>query len=402
LREGWQVKRLGDFAEAVSTGPFGSLLHKSDYVNDGVPLVNPVNIIEDQIVPDPTKLIDAATKRRLDAYALKEGDIVVGRRGEIGRCAVVGRAESGWVCGTGSFFIRPLPSIDSQFLAYLIRSNDYREKLEMASTGTTMRNLSNMALGNLAIAVPPLHEQQRIVGVLDEAFKGIAGVKSNAEKSLQNTRAVFESHLQAVFAAAWETSEVVPLSNLAAEITDGDHMPPPKAPTGVPFITIGNIIKNTRTIDFSDTYAVPHAYFDRLKDNKKPREGDLLYTVTGSFGIPVIVEHGAPFCFQRHIALIRPKPETNSSWLCYLLLSPQVFGQATARATGTAQRTVSLTVLRTISVPAVKPAEQRATAAHLDVLEAESQRLESLYEQKIEALDELKKSLLHQAFTGQL
>jgi type I restriction enzyme S subunit len=195
MKAGWQRKRLADFAATVSTGPFGSVLHKSDYVDDGVPLVNPINIVGEHIVPDPTKLIDKATRQRLSSYVLQEGDIVVGRRGEIGRCAVVGANESGWVCGTGSFFIRPLPSIDSQFLAHLIRSDSYREKLEQASTGATMKNLSNSTLSDLVVAIPPLPEQQRIVTLLDVAFDGIATARTHAERNLQNARAIFESHL---------------------------------------------------------------------------------------------------------------------------------------------------------------------------------------------------------------
>jgi type I restriction enzyme S subunit len=96
---------------AISTGPFGSLLHKSDYVDCGVPLVNPINMVNERIVPDSSMLISEATRERLSTYVLEEGDIVVGRRGEIGRCAVVGPAEAGWLCGAGSFFIRPRPSI---------------------------------------------------------------------------------------------------------------------------------------------------------------------------------------------------------------------------------------------------------------------------------------------------
>jgi type I restriction enzyme S subunit len=101
LKIGWQTKRLIDVSAAISTGPFGSILHKSDYVDHGVPLVNPINIIDDRIVPDPSKLISKGTKRRLANYVLAEGDIVVARRGEIGRCAVVGPNEVGWLCGTG-------------------------------------------------------------------------------------------------------------------------------------------------------------------------------------------------------------------------------------------------------------------------------------------------------------
>lgn len=153
MKAGWQTSCLGDCA-AVSTGPFGSILHKSDYVDDGVPLVNPINIVGDSIVPDTSKLISGETIKRLSNYVLDEGDVVVGRRGEIGRCAVVGPNEKGWVCGTGSFFVRPSPSLDSQFLAHLIRSPEYREQLENLSTGTTMKNLSNTALGSLVISAP--------------------------------------------------------------------------------------------------------------------------------------------------------------------------------------------------------------------------------------------------------
>jgi type I restriction enzyme S subunit len=402
MKHGWQTKKLAELAATVSTGPFGSILHKSDYVDDGVPLVNPINMVGDSIVPDMSKLISDDTRRRLSNYVLREGDVVVARRGEIGRCSVVGPNERGWVCGTGSFFIRPLQTLDSQFLAHLIRSSAYREKLERLSTGATMKNLSNTALADLAISVPPLPEQQRIVGILDEAFDGIATAKANAEKNLQNARALFESHLYAVFAEVWRTCELANLSDLATDITDGDHLPPPKSPTGIPFITIGNIEKDTRKINFADTFMVSHEYYNGLNANKKPKKGDVLYTVTGSFGIPVLVSYGVKFCFQRHIGLVRPKPETNSAWLYYLLLSPQVFKQANDGATGTAQKTVSLKVLRGIEAPKVPLKIQLSAVAKLDALTAETQRLESIYQQKLAALEELKKSLLHQAFSGAL
>jgi type I restriction enzyme S subunit len=245
-----------------------------------------------------------------------------------------------------------------------------------------------------------LAEQQRIVAILDEAFAGIATAKANAEKNLQNARALFESHLYSVFT---RRPDELALSELASDVTDGDHSPPPKAPTGVPFITISNIIKRTREIDFSNTFTVPADYFQNLKPNKKPRVGDILYTVTGAtLGIPVLVREPRDFCFQRHIGLIRPKPETDSAWLTYALLSPQVFRQATVGSTGAAQKTVSLSVLRNLKIPKISLPEQKRTAATLDALSAETQGLEAVYRQKLTALDELKKSLLHQAFSGEL
>ena len=213
---------------------------------------------------------------------------------------------------------------------------------------------------------------------------------------------MFESHLQSVLTEAWPAGEPVTLAELATDITDGDHMPPPKAPSGIPFITIGNVAKGNRKIDFSDTFMVPREYFDALKPNKKPRVGDVLYTVTGSFGIPILVNEQRDFCFQRHIGLIRPKTDVSSEWLFYLLMSPQIIQQAYAGATGTAQKTVSLKVLRGFKVPRIPLIMQKAATSTLNNLANETQRLESLYQRKRAALDALKQSLLHQAFSGQL
>jgi len=116
--------------------------------------------------------------------------------------------------------------------------------------------------------------------------------------------------LNEVFASS---DERVKLSEITTVISDGDHSAPPKAQEGIPFITISNVNKNTRLIDFSDTFKVPKSYFDALKDTRKPFFGDVLYTVTGSYGIPVKVPHGVEFCFQRHIGLLRPKKNINSS-----------------------------------------------------------------------------------------
>jgi type I restriction enzyme S subunit len=257
-------------------------------------------------------------------------------------------------------------------------------------------------LKELEIKYPDNAEQHRIVAILDEAFDGIAKARANVEQNRQNARALFESHLQSVFADAWQTGELAMLTDLATDITDGDHMPPPKASIGIPFITIGNVAKDTHTIDFTDTFKVSREYFDRLKPNKKPQKGDVLYTVTGSFGIPVLIDEQREFCFQRHIGLVRPKPEVCSEWLYYLLMSPQVFKQANDGATGTAQKTVSLKLLRGFQTPLVPLEYQRESATKLKTVAAETQHLESLYQQKLAALDELKKSLLHQAFSGQL
>ena len=286
---------------------------------------------------------------------------------------------------------------DNWLVHFLVHSD-----LSPFVSGLTVPKLNQGSLREIPIPLPPLPEQHRIVAILDEAFDGIATARANAEKNLHNARALFESHLQSVFTEAWQAGELVTLAELATDITDGDHMPPPKAPSGVPFITIGNVMKDVRKIDFSNTFMVPKEYFDGLKPNKKPRIGDVLYTVTGSFGIPVLIDEQRDFCFQRHIGLVRPKADVSSEWLFYLLMSPQVFQQANVGATGTAQKTVSLKVLRGFKVPRIPLIMQKAATSTLNNLANETQRLESLYQRKRAALDALKQSLLHQAFSGQL
>ena len=107
IPESWKWVRFSDLMNAMSTGPFGSMLHKSDYVSKGIPLVNPANIVNGKIIPLEKMMVSEDTAKRLETYTLCSGMIVIGRRGEMGRCAVVGEKEHGWICGTGSFFLTP-------------------------------------------------------------------------------------------------------------------------------------------------------------------------------------------------------------------------------------------------------------------------------------------------------
>ncbi len=398
MRTKWATKALGELSELITDGTHNS----PPYVETGVPMLDSKHVKEGFIIDDtaPEKFISLATDTFLAKRCKpREGDILISSRGSIGKVAIVGKGQDFNIMGN-MILVRLPATINSKFVAYYLHNQAIH--IESIARGVAQKGLYLKHIRGYTFPLPPLPEQQRIVSILDKAFDGISIAKANAEKNLQNARALFESHLQALFAEAWQAHKLVTLSDLAIDITDGDHSPPPKSPTGVPFITIGNIQKDAHKIDFSDTFMVPQAYFDALKDNKKPRKGDLLYTVTGSFGIPVIVDENVAFCFQRHIGLIRPKPETDSTWLYYLLLSPQVFLQAYDRATGTAQRTVSLKVLRDFMVPSVPLPQQHIATSKLDTLSAETRRLESIYQQKLVVLEELKKSLLHQAFNGEL
>lgn len=197
--DNWRRGKFADIAGGVSTGPFGSLLHKSDYVFDGIPLVNPAHIQGEEIIPDLRKTVSQDKLSRLEAYVLKENDIVIGRRGEIGRCAVITQAESGWLCGTGCFFIRPLEGVGSTFLSHLLRSDVYTSKMESLSTGATMKNLNNKALSDLVIALPTIEEQHKIVSTLENLSIEVRSLKAIYQQKLTALKELKQSILQKAF-----------------------------------------------------------------------------------------------------------------------------------------------------------------------------------------------------------
>ena len=132
-------------------------------------------------------------------------------------------------------------------------------------------------------------------------------------------------------------------------ISDGDHLPPPKSDSGVPFITISNITGQNK-LSFEDTMFVPESYYNGLNENKKAKKGDILYSVVGSFGKPVYVDFVKQMVFQRHIAILRPKRNVNARFIYYTMLNPQFYKLVDKLAIGCSQRTVTLDTLRNIEV----------------------------------------------------
>ena len=151
----------------------------------------------------------------------------------------------------------------------------------------------------------------------------------------------------------------VKLSECCSSIADGDHQPPPKAETGIPFVTISNIT-STNQFDFSNTLHVPQEYYEGLDDKRKAKKNDVLYSVVGSFGIPVFMKDDKAFVFQRHIAILRPNSEKIiPQFLYYTMLTKDFYAKADAAALGAAQRTVSLTALRKMEIALPNKAQQK-------------------------------------------
>ena len=196
---GWVETTLSRATDGIFTGPFGSLLHKSDYIADGIPLVNPAHITEVGIEPDLNKTVSKATALRLKNYIMREGDIVIGRRGEMGRCALVTEVEDGWLCGTGSFFIKPSSRCDTRYLVRFLRSDSCKARLEKIAGGAVMPNLSNTDLGNLSFDLPPLDWQKSIVEEIDSLHEQTHRLALLYEQKLAALEALKKSLLHQAF-----------------------------------------------------------------------------------------------------------------------------------------------------------------------------------------------------------
>lgn len=250
--------------------------------------------------------------------------------------------------------------------------------------------------------LPPLEEQWRIVRKLDTLSARSATARTHLtaiEKLVERYKSGF---IKEVFARLAEGRPQSTLSRACLSVTDGDHQAPPKAEMGVPFITISAM--NSGEIDLNKaTRYVPESYFNELKSERRPQVGDILYSVTGSIGIPAPVLSPDPFVFQRHIAILRPDPsQMRSEYLRFVLLSPQISDQAVNCATGIAQLTIPLRGLRAFSFPLPSLDEQNEIVRRIETAFAKIDRLAAEAEKALKLTDRLDQRILAKAFAGEL
>ena len=199
-KEGWEEKTLSMLGES-KVGPFGSLLHKKDYIEGGIPIINPMHIVKGKISPNHKFTVSIAKLNKdLSSYLMHTNDIVIGRRGEMGRCAIVKPSQNGFVCGTGSIFFRPKTSIvNPRFLLTALLSSKSKKEMEALAGGATMLNLSSKSLSNLSIDIPSLQEQCAIVSTLDSLKSKVDQLQSNLSLTLTECTALKQAILRQTF-----------------------------------------------------------------------------------------------------------------------------------------------------------------------------------------------------------
>lgn len=248
------------------------------------------------------------------------------------------------------------------------------------------------------IPLPPLPEQRRIVGILDAAFDGIATAKANFEKNLQNARALFESHLQSVFNQRGDGWVEKKLGEVY-DVRDGTHDSPKYHATGYPLITSKNLKREG--LSFDDIKLISEQDYKKINERSAVHQGDVLFAMIGTIGNPTLVTVEPNFAIK-NVALFKIPKGQSGAFLKHYLDSGWVISKMVNEAKGTTQKFVGLGYLRAFPINVPPLTTQQSVVASLDKISKETQRLESLYQRKLAALDALKESLLHQAFSGQL
>ena len=314
-------------------------------------------------------------------------------------------------CSTEIFPIKPHPELTREYLLYWLLGDATCDRINATCTGARMPRADMNEVLSFEFPLPPLPEQQRIVGILDEAFEGIATAKANAEKNLQNARALFETHLQSVFTQRGEGWVERKLGDgTMLEIIDGDRGV--NYPKALDFHHEGHcLFLNTKNVrpngfDFASTMFITAEKDGQLRKGKLKRD-DVVLTTRGTIGNVGLYSEDVPFDHVRinsGMLIFRPnKRALLPSYLFELLRSEIVKHQIREQTTGAAQPQLPIKTLVTFTIPVPTNLDnQNAIVEKLSAFEPETQHLASIYSRKLAALDELKKSLLDQAFTGQL
>jgi len=199
LPEGWLWASQDMLLSALITGPFGSMLHQSDYVESGTPLVNPISIVQGKITHSKLKFLDKETIARLERFKLAEGDIVIARRGDMGRCASVLNENDGWLCGTGSMILRPNNLVLTEYLSQSLQYGHALSFLNANAIGTTMKNLNRTILKSVPIAISNVAEQEEVISEIEKALSKADAVEATLDAQSRAAKALKQAVLKTAF-----------------------------------------------------------------------------------------------------------------------------------------------------------------------------------------------------------
>ncbi|HSY65036.1 MAG TPA: restriction endonuclease subunit S [Terriglobales bacterium] len=337
-------------------------------------------------------------KDRTDRFYHEKQSIIVGRKGSAGEINLT--EKKFWPLDVTYFVTFDDKQHDLRFLYYLLTTMDLPKLAKGVKPGINRNEVYSQVA-----RVPALPEQQRIVGILDKAFDGIATAKANAEKNLQNAHSLFESHLQSVFTQRGKGWREIQLADVCERLHQGLNTAGEKVKfydSGFPIIQTRNIDDGVVELDSKIKFMCEedwHVY----KDKYRPEVGDVFFTNIGTIGKTAIVTVDRDYLIHWNIFKLRPRIEKiTSEFLRYTLEQLTSSGYFEKLQKGGTVDFVTKKMISEALIYLPNKTEQEQIVAKLDSMREETQHLESIYRQKLDALETLKKSLLHQAFSGNL
>ena len=392
MNQGWEFKKLGDILiieRGGSPRPIQKYLTNSP---DGINWIKISDATASNKYIYETK--EKITKEGLQKTRIvNEGDFILSNSMSFGRPYIMktsGCIHDGWLVLKQN----EVKVFDVNFLYYLLSSPFVFNQFDYLAAGSTVRNLNISLVSSIKVPLPPLPEQQRIVSILDKVFAAIDKAKANAEQNLKNARDVFDSYLKGVFENPNDTWEIKFLSDIGkASMCKRIFKDQTSSNGGIPFFKIGTFGKEP------DAFITNELYNSYRINYSFPEKGDILISASGTIGRRVIY-NGQPAYFQdSNIVWIRNDEKYVLNGFLYYFYGVCNW-RTTKGATIARLYNVNLKQIK-ISFPKSK-IEQQSIVNKLDALRAETQKLEAIYKKKLDCLEELKKSVLQKAFTGEL
>lgn len=402
----WVKYKLNEVCN-IGDGNHSSNYPKSDeMVSEGIPFIRANNMVNGEVIWNDMKFITPSKHQILKKGHLKAGDILFTNRGEIGKMAIAGYDFENANLNSQIAWFRCLEKINNRFLFYFLASPSMKTYYSVEKNGAALQQFTIRQINEIEIPLPPLPEQQRIVSILDEAFAAIAKAKANAEQNLRNARELFESYLQGVFEKKGDGWELTILKK-EIELIVGFAFKSKKyteLQDDILLVRGDNIMQGYFRWDEAKRW-VKSEYNDYEKYQLK--ENDILLAmdrpwVKAGLKIARISKHELPALLVQRTACIRTKDKLDNSFLYHLLNSKRFMQYLIDVQTGIGVPHISGQQILDFEFrkPSIK--EQQNVVNQLDSLKVETKKLEAIYQQKINDLDELKKSILQKAFNGEL
>jgi type I restriction enzyme S subunit len=391
----WNQARLDDLTDNDSPITYG-------VVKPGDPgdvlFIRGGDIAGGRVLRNQLRTITREVSEQYRRTLLRGGELLICLVGQPGQVAVAPAELAGANIARQVGLIRLCSAVDAEFISYFLQSPDGQASLGTYTGGSVQQVINLGDLRTVNVPIPPLYEQKRIVGILDEAFDGIAIAKANAEKNLQNARALFESHLESVFTQrgkGWVEKRIGEISKhslgkmLDKAKNRGELQP-----------YLRNLNVRWFTFDLSDLLQMRFHPEEAAKYTAI--KGDVLICEGGYPGRAAIWDEDYPVYFQKALHRVRFHEPEHNKWFVYYLYAQDKNGALRSHFSGTGIQHFTGEVLSRFELPLPPLPELRFYVAKIEELSTETQRLESIHQQKLVALESLKKSLLHEAFTGAL